>query len=182
MILVPQKFVFLATPRTASRTLKEMIRTTHDETKESREHHIHPEDIFRDFPEARDIPRYALIREPYDQVLSWFHHAIVRHDRAAETAGQFKHFIRTGAFSWYFHDTLNPYNEVAELLPYQRGVLKAYEYMATKPYHKKKAPVVGLRPRTLSNAKMLNEENRALIEERFPRDIELWNALTSTTT
>jgi hypothetical protein len=182
VILVPDKFVFLATPRTASRTYVEMIRGTFDESVESDDHHIHPEDLFTDFPEARDLPRYTIIREPYDQVLSWFHHAIVRHEREAERPDRLLDFIRTASISWFFSTTLNPYDEVAELLPFQRGVLRNYETMAQKTYHKKRAPIVGLRPRVLSNAKMLTDEVIKAIDERFPKDIELWKDLTSTTT
>lgn len=177
MILVPGKFLFLATPRTASRSLKEMVRQNCKDTKETLEHHVHPEDIFSEFPEARDVPIFTVVREPYDHALSWFYHAVVRNAPQRENTRDFLTFLRTMFISWYFSDRLNVYAEVAtHFLPYQAGVVSAYETMTGHAFEGK-APVIGLRPRTKPVSKMLTPFTERAVRQRFPQDIELWQAL-----
>ena len=69
MVIIPNKFVFLATPRTGSRAVSEaLIRKYPDAITDYPSNHHDPA------PDDNTLPIYTVIRNPFDQILSWHSH------------------------------------------------------------------------------------------------------------
>jgi hypothetical protein len=86
MILVPGRFIYLATPATASRTIAEALVNRCGGHFLSKTHHAHLSDM--PLLDAHCVPVYSLIRDPYDYVLSRYffkyRHAVNRSDAVLE--------------------------------------------------------------------------------------------------
>lgn len=178
MIYVPDKFMLVATPRTGSRSLKEMIRLSFGESRETEQHHPHPEDLKEEFPrELDELPVYSLLRNPYEQTLSWFHHVVVRHSPEKETPEEFIRFITTGSISWFFQDYLNPYfSLVTRLLLFDDGHLHNFERMAGREYEGQEL-IIGQSTMNQLDDEMITPRAKQLIEQRFEQDVYLWQAI-----
>ena len=76
MIVIPDKFTFVATPRTGSRAISEALILKYPEaiTDYPKDHHTYPDAV------PRDLPIYTVIRNPTSQLLSWWAHVDVRHN------------------------------------------------------------------------------------------------------
>ena len=73
MIVIPNKFVFLATPRTGSRAISEaLIRKYPDAITDYPSNHHDPA------PDDNKLHVYTVIRHPVYQMLSWWAHVDVR--------------------------------------------------------------------------------------------------------
>jgi hypothetical protein len=180
VLIIPEKVIILATPRTGSRALEAAF----SKGVKTKEHHVHPEDIAAEaeklVPGSSKLPKYTICRNPYLQTLSWYWHAVARHEDPS-TNGLLK-FIKDQHISWYFDQRLNPYHVVADkILPYDqdaRATALAI-YRATGAPVKKQVPLigqsVGLQTTLLSDKAVLKA-----IEKRFPDDIELYSEVLRT--
>ena len=160
MIMVPDKFVFLASPRTGSRSMKNAIRDHYSDTYllETREHHIHPADVFTDFPKAWEVPFYSVFREPMDLMLSWFYHAVVRNSPQRETPGQFMKFLQKGKVSWFLNDTMYPYAGLTtHPLVFDTPLETNFETMAGEEYIGEVDTHVGVLPRKVPHDEMAED-------------------------
>ena len=153
---------------------------TFDGAKESREHHVHPEDVRataeRLVPGSAGLPCVAVIRNPYYQALSWFGHVVLRHEPHKATAEQFVKFLRTRSVGWYFHDTLNPYAGMAELVKFRPRDLQKTMDEITSWAGLSTATLTRVGGGTTPPAELLNETTKAMIRSRFPKDVELYAA------
>lgn len=153
---------------------------------ESREHHVHPEDVDDTTIRLGHRPnklKFTVLRDPYQQTLSWFGHAILRHKPHRSTVKDFASFIKEYSTGWYFHDVLNPYllmmddvipvpfskdnleNTLRSIIGHSNRVNGAKD----QPAHITKIGGV-----FSPNPELLNETTTRLIDQRFPRDVELW--------
>jgi hypothetical protein len=172
-------FTFVATPRTGSRYVSKILELAGGTPSE--QHHEHPADVPRDFP------IYAVLRDPYDQALSWFYHAIVRSLKRLPRSVDFQRFLTDSYISFYFNTSLNPYSKITtkfflyekDLFPVVKRILTATvgpnnsvltlssDASTVKPLGKTKNVDRGL----------LTPLNRRLIEERFSEDIRLYERI-----
>lgn len=180
MLIIPEKAIILATPRTGSRALEAAFK----KGVKTKEHHVHPEDVEREaevlVPGSSKLPKYTVCRNPYQQTLSWFYHAVLRHDPMASTTGLLS-FIKDTHISWYFDRRLNPYHMVADrILRYDRdGRATALAiYRQTGAEVKKSVPLIG-QSTGLDDTWLNNKAVLKAIEERFPEDIELYGEVCS---
>ena len=189
MLVLKNRFIFLCTPRTGSRAIVNALKTLGD-AKESREHHVHPEDVKSTaeslFSGSGDLPMVTIIRDPYDQTLSWFGHAVLRHEPEKHTEKDFADFIKSRSIGWYFHDKLNPYlggethvhAERFRRSGLQLTLSNLLGHVNSRTGTRMTAPKLsrvggGFSPKRT----LLTEKTRSLIEARFPEDIRLWNSL-----
>jgi hypothetical protein len=160
---------------------------------ESREHHVHPEDVAltaESLGGAKSLPRFTVIRNPYDQALSWFGHVVLRHHSDVSLAWQqqaFEDFLRGTAISWYFDRQLNPYllsrgEQSGDVLPftYQTDLTKTVGQIVGRSNFlngtaDRQGPVTKVGGLHRPNPKLLNATTTRLIEKRFPEDIKLWH-------
>jgi len=190
VIVVKNKFIFLCTPRTGSRAIVNALQTLPD-AYESREHHVHPEDVKETAEKlskgSSTLPMFTILREPYEQVLSWFGHVVLRHEPKKCTAEDFADFIRTKSIGWYFHDKLNPYlldlEGVRCEIFLKRHLERTLAGMFGKVNGALGTALITPRLTKMGGAfspplNLLNETTTHLIRERFPEDIRLWSELT----
>lgn len=155
------------------------------DTYESSTHHVHPEDIeseTRALGASPDILKTTVIRNPYDQMLSWFGHAVLRSDSSRHTESNFADFIKNYSLNWFLNDTLNPYKNVSGIrfLKFDKTNLHNTLSALIKLSNSCNGtydPVVQLSKiggGTTPSRELLTPRTRRLIEERFPEDIELW--------
>lgn len=86
MVIVPNSYTFVATPRTGSRSLSEAILAEKSGAISDypRDHHLTPESV------PKDYNIYTVIRHPVSQLYSWYYHVEKRND----TGVSFSKFIR----------------------------------------------------------------------------------------
>lgn len=183
MLIVPERFVLLATPRTGSRALEQTFIggiSTHGDA--GGEHHVHPEDVNdvaeKIAPGASKLPKYTVCRNPVDHLRSWYHHV---NRNTPVTLSGFLTFIREADISWYFTPSLNPYQTVAdEIFPYERnGIITAYRIShrtGASIIPKTEAPVIGAST-GLNDTWLENAEVRQAVNERFQDDMYLYRSL-----
>lgn len=189
MLIVPEKFILLATPRTGSRGLEKTfiggISTQWDSNgeprpREERAHHVHPDDVDevaeKFVPGSSKLPKYTICRNPVSQLRSWYHHVNVNHTDRPPSLSEFVTFIKEADIAWYFTPTLNPYQYIAtEILPYMRdGAISASTIsQKTGALIKTEPPVigasVGLSTTWLTEPKVIEAVNG-----RFKRDVDLF--------
>lgn len=168
-LVIPNKLILLATPRTGSRALEACFK----EGRKTKEHHVHPEDI----PDV-ECPKYTICRNPYQQALSWYWHVELRHGTEPSVTGLLK-FLKDQNISWYFSTRLNPYHgKVKDLriLRYDQDALATARVISQETGAKIVAeapPRIGQR-RGLDDSLLSNREVLKAIEARFPEDIELY--------
>lgn len=181
MLIVPERFILLATPRTGSRALEQTFIggiSTHGDA--GGEHHVHPEDVNdvaeKLVPGSSTLPKYTVCRNPVDHLRSWYHHA--RKD-SPKTLSGFVTFIKEADISWYFTPTLNPYQWVAdEIFPYERnGRITAYRIShRTGAILKTEVPVIGAST-GLQDTWLQSGEVLQAVNERFQNDVYLYRSL-----
>lgn len=189
MVVVPGKFIFLATPRTGSRAVKEALLKYAPGAVESREHHTHPGDIDSTAEKllegSSDLPRFSVIRDPYDQARSMFYHAHVRHmptgtdptsNDFIKWLGEFG--VGKGANPWWFNTTLYPYKDHSDrIFEYWRHLVRTI-FAAGGLCQPPGIDWVGASKGAPEN--LMNEQARAAVDERFGDDVEFFNTVFET--
>lgn len=197
MVIVPGKFIFACTPRTASRSVTTALLTIPGAT--GRHTHDPPADLLAAKKE-HGLPVIAIIREPAAQLLSfWWNayrcgragrHVVAQSRRQGRTVHcrtvevvPFSAYVRTvwlGRFATgNDHKNrdrrLNCYHHVAdEFFPLELGLEKFFE--------KWELPITEV-PRETDNISdhrpkidhsYITEEHRRIIQEEFPEDTKLY--------
>ena len=173
-LVIPNKLILLATPRTGSRALEACFK----EGRKTKEHHVHPDDVASLL--KVECPKYTVCRNPYQQVLSWYWHVELRHDPGGNPSvtGLLK-FLKDQNISWYFSTRLNPYHgKVKDLriLRYDQDALATARVISQETGAKiveTAPPRIGQR-HGLDDSLLSNREVLKAIEARFPEDIELY--------
>lgn len=183
MVIIPNKFIYLATPRTGSRAIAAALMSIR-EARETPEHHIHPQDIDKNanylLPGSEELPTITVIRDPYEQVLSVFHHVFTRHLTGRDaTEADLLRFIKEAKVAWWFADRLYPYHAVADVTfqyqPHLQHTMNEIAYeMGLYP-----CPVVGMVGVTKNRqTHLLTSPVKEKIDERFPDDVQLYKEVT----
>ena len=119
MIVIPNKFTFVATPRTGSRAISEaLIRKYPDAiTEYPNDHHAAPDSV------PTDLPIYTVLRNPLDQLLSWWAHVDLRHNSWRGPIDFALEYENVMYLPKYDKFRLNIYGDVATVfMPYDRGL------------------------------------------------------------
>jgi hypothetical protein len=171
MITLPGRFIFAPTPRTGGRAIAAALITL-EGAYASKYHHEHPEDI----PTGWTV--YSVIRDPYHQTLSWFYHAIVRHDPVQAHAERFHRFITEARISWFFDQRLNPYHEIAtKTFIYRPDLSETVSLMLKEINLAQTLSCSTIGKSTDVKPQLIDARARELINERFPEDIELYQSV-----
>lgn len=190
MVIVPHKFIFLATPRTGSRAIRDALLKLPGAV-ESQEHHVHPEDVAYTADKllegSSELPLYSVIRDPYEQVRSMFYHVEMRHKLKLDphyqpSSRELAEWARTyGAehnTPWWFAPSLYPYKDCSdEIFVYEPNlqlVLDAICDTGGQDWIPAVEPV-GLSAGVPSG--LINAEVREAVNDRFRADIEFFNSL-----
>jgi hypothetical protein len=167
MIIVPDRYTFVATPRTASRAIVEALLRRYPKsiTSYPKDHHIDPEYV------PKDYPIYTVIREPLSHIMSWWYHVDYRNkvDRnPLQFAQQYRHPVYIDQYRKY---KLNPYAEIADrffVYETELPILETtfdiqLETVGKGTYPKKPFAVL-----------------REYIEDEFADDVQLYKSLSGT--
>jgi len=164
MVVVPRKFVFVANPRTGSRSMVQALLRMKGAVRSER-HHSNYDEV------PTDLPVYAIIRDPHTQLRSWWYQSSDRTLHRATFCSWIRHQSQ-GFAPLYFHANeaqtkLNIYHGlVTKYFLFERGLTAALEYMGSPP------PPVHI-GQTNAHTYMLTEEDYATVEELFAEDIKL---------
>lgn len=173
MVIVPESYTFVATPRTGSRSISEAILAERDGAISDypRNHHVLPESV------PRDYHVYTVIRHPVAQLYSWYYHVVKRNGGKLP----FSRFIREYNNPQFLdRDTKYPLNMYAEVATYwyvfENGLDGCREGLGlTKPLPKtgtqlgKKLKKPQRVPLTMDDAVYIYEE--------FAADLELYERI-----
>lgn len=184
MITLPGHFIFAATPRTGSRAISKALLTIEGASRWKDDsgrdmHHVHPEELAG---KTNGLPIYSVIRCPYDQTLSWFYHAIVRHDPVMAYAERFHTFIREAYIGWFFNQRLNPYHEIStKIFLYQPELSGVVRSILRESGLDSQATQIE-EPETIGKSvsldkKLIDSQARELVNERFKEDIRLYKRI-----
>lgn len=192
MLIVPDKFVLLATPRTGSRALAKALQEIYPEAKRTF-FHPHPDDCAGLIAKCTSatLPFVAVLRNPYDQALSMFYACHQYNDnRSAESfkrAVQEKLPRRVGrpeGFKPFPNEYLNPYSfypatSKVDLFEYNAdlrqvldSILSKYDPESRNPLNEYVVHEVGV---SNVDTTLLTASIRKEIERCYPDDIALWN-------
>lgn len=159
MIVVPNKFVFLATPRTGSRATSEaLLRKYPDAITDYPSNHHDPA------PDGNKLPVYTVIRHPVDQMLSWWYHVDVQHGsdrRPIQFAAEYDNVMFMPRWAEY---RLNIHAEDADHFIIHGDADNVFELDDTK--------VVGRSEYKVSDTE--REELLDYLEEEYHSDMYLW--------
>ena len=158
MIIVPGKLIYLFTPKTGSRATERAFLEHVPEALISNAHHDHPDMI----PNL-GIPVYATIRNPYDQVLSWYWGPWRRSHTIEE-------FLRRSPPSRnWIQKRLNCYDEYVDgYFLYEDGLEQIFR---TLGYGNVRIDRVGV---SGADKSLLTEDVCLLIDELLPYDVALY--------
>lgn len=166
MVIVPDKFVFLATPRTASRAITEaLLKKYPNAISEYPRNHHDPA------PDTNELPVYTVIRNPYDQLLSWYSHVVMKRDpKNRQSVFEFASTYENPMFfPKYNKYRLNIHAEQADkFIPYTSTLNKIAYFFELKDLER-----VGSK----NTYKPTDREERDLwriLDRHFASDLKLW--------
>ena len=164
MVILPSGLTFVATPRTGSRAISEALLSKHKDAISDypQNHHMWPESV------PKDYPIYTVIRNPADQMVSWWHHVDVRHSSKRtilEFAQEYNNIMFFPRNEKYI---LNIYAEIADVfIPYDPKLKNVSNVLNLS-----KIKIVG-KP----SARITDREHKDLTEymsEAYKADVLLW--------
>ena len=172
MIVIPNKFIFLATPRTGSRAISEALIRKYPQaiSEYPTNHHGQP-------AETNKLRKYSVVRNPVDQILSWWsHNTVNRHiiieQTPLEWAQTFDNVMYFARFEKY---VLNMHAEITDhFLPYtdDMDVIK-------KELELDDLEVIGRsRYRDIVTEEQIQEVSD-YIDKEFPNDVQLWKDVSN---
>lgn len=158
MLLVPNKFVFLNTPRTGSRAISAVFQGLG--YCPAQFHHTNISEVHT------DLPVFTMLRNPTTQLLSWWWDS--------RYIWCFEDYIKehwTG-ITWN-HEDLNPYAPIVDkFFIYEHGLEPMFEELGLPQWS---IPRVGV---SQTEYKYITPEAIDLINERFPKDVALYERET----
>lgn len=162
MVIVPGEFIYVFSPRTASRALEQALLKIPGALTDGL-HHSYPWRI----PDL-GLPVYATIRNPYDQVLShWGNYC----QKTSVTIEQFLDLRVIGRL--WAPGSLNPYDEwVSEYFVYEAGMEAV---MARLGHPEIEVPKVGV---INPDRSVLTQSIHARIRKEFSKDLWLYREVT----
>jgi len=158
------------------------------ETVETKAHHVHPEDVEHESKAlgcSPDVPRFTVLRNPYEQALSWFGHAKLRTQSCTPSEKNFLDFINNFNLGFTFSDRLNIYAGVSRIryLKYIKnnldGTVRALikQSNALSGCYDQPTKLCTIGGGSTPPASLLTPAAKAAIERRFPEDLSLWHSL-----
>jgi hypothetical protein len=178
MILIPGKFIYLASPRCASRTVAEVLTMQLGGKKLCGSHHAHASEMST--LALYDEPVISLIRNPYNVVVN----------RAAYAFRNIGRFKRTRDFKfwldWYkpdgwngFGDRIAQYHEyVDHYYVFERGLQSFFTAIGFPDVN---IPWIGKDsfPEDRDLVRGMHPQYKQLIDERFQPDVDLYQSVVS---
>ena len=127
-MVVTERFVYLATPRTASRSIEQAVLASEERVLyKSKKHHAGAREVAEILRKHRGKPVYTVVRDPVRQALSWYYHC------KASQHTTFIEFIKNYTNGWLFGGKLNIYLDVPDanitFVPLHQGANKVLEHM-----------------------------------------------------
>ena len=160
MVIIPNRFTFVATPRTGSRAITEALKRV-DGAEASRMHHVPWQDV-----PLTTRPIVTVHRDPYNQTLSWYYHAIVRQGEEPTEASMLE-FVKNYDIGWTFHDRLYIYAPIVDMVYWYEDGLETMMY--DLGLERFKVQHIG---RSNSDKSLLTKPVLAAIKQRFPQDVQ----------
>jgi hypothetical protein len=173
MIRIPGKFIYLCSPRTASRSTADALIKQCGGQKLINSHHAMPADEarLREF----DEPVVAMLRNPYDWLMAQYaRHWISRTPKKREPMWTWLSHFNADLIG-FGNGRISPYHEwVDEYYLYENGVeafLKACGLRGVE------VPKIGTRgtPEHPVKVESIYPDCRALIDKKYAKDITLYN-------
>lgn len=160
-MVVTQDFVYVANPRTASRSTERLVESIYSPVDVSRVHHVKT-----NHPKLRTSkPIYGTIREPFSWIVSWFHHV-------GWPGNRFQEFVKEYTNGWLFDADLNIYRAyITHTLRYSMGVTGMVEEMSGLGLDETDEPWIG---RTGPERTLWTPEIRNIAKARFSKDFKQW--------
>ena len=181
-MVVTSEYLLLATPRTGSRALAKAVMTWDSTAIEIAAHHPKPDMVLKYWNGSK--PFYTIIRDPAEQVLSWYYH--VKDFTISPTQ-----FAQTYSNGWLFGNVwgdevrgkqaracgLNIYEETLGV-PVQKFLYKdgLHSALETLGLLGKQAPVIG---DSRVDRTLLTDDFRSVVYNRFPKDVDLFLSCSS---
>lgn len=165
MVILPSGLTFVATPRTGSRAISEALLRKHEDAISDypQDHHMWPESV------PQDYTIYTVIRNPVDQMISWWNHVDVRAKskrRVVQFAKEYSNVMFLPADGKY---RLNIYGEIADIfMPYDSKL-----QIVAKTLKLDDLQVVGKSKVKVTKAERIELSN--YLNHAFAPDVELWN-------
>jgi len=165
MVIIPNKFIFTATPRTGSRAISEALLRKYPEALSDypSKHHDHPTTNL-------ELPVYTVIRNPLDQLLSWWAHVDIRAGsprRPLQFAEEYENVMFLPKYEKY---RLNIHADIADkFLLYSNNM-----YHITKELDIHDLVRVGRSP-SIPATNTEKAELKEYIESEFAADLALWS-------
>ncbi len=165
-MVVTERFVYLATPRTASRSVEQAVLSSSETVVyKSKQHHAPVPEVTEKLRQHEGKPVYTVVREPTRQALSWYYHA------KGHLSRDFTDFIKKYKNGWLFGNHVNIYLNVPDtkitFLPFEHGINTVLEYMGLSNTD---APFIG---QTEAGGRVLSETEEHHVRNRFRYDFPL---------
>lgn len=168
MIIVPDKFIFLCTPRSGSRSTVAALHVL-DGTIVSDNHHGTIDEVI-EAKKKYGLKTITTLRDPAHILLSYWW-GFLRHKPLRITFED--HIKRSPATILW--GRIFPYHELTdEYFLFSKGLDAFFKYLGFPDLN---VPKIGVRPKAqqrLPDPNYITEEHRALIKEKFPDDVALY--------
>ena len=168
MIIIEGKFIYLATPRTASRSVSKAL-LENGGRRLSNNHHAPLHIVRRAKKEYPDLPFYTFTREPTDHLASW--------QQMGPTTVIFETYIETAKvdnpyYKVYGENRLNCYAEFCDrIFTLEEGLPAFFDFV--------KVPVrlKGLHIGASKDKARITDSRKKLMAQHFPYDTDLYNRI-----
>ena len=159
MVIIENRIVYLATPRSASRSTSALLVSLGGVLR--RPHHTPISAVM-----AVNLPTITLLRDPAHIMLSFWWRTLCKMPLLE--------YIETGFEPLFASDHIYPYYRVTdEYFLYSKGVKAFAEHLGFTDIPE--IPRIGIRSPDYT---LLTEEHRDAIRKRFPQDVELFDSFS----
>lgn len=167
MIIFPDRFMYLNTPRCASRSVKTALKQVGGCIVD-KVHHTRP-DLVAEAKAQYKVPAITMFRHPAHILLSyWWKHR-------SYLGTTFSEYIERGKTIVLWHRVF-PYSELTdEYFPYEKGIPALFEHLGLPA--PAVVPSIGMRLHDRPDHSYITGEHLKTVWEHFPDDMELYEKL-----
>jgi hypothetical protein len=169
-MLITPDYIFLFNPRTGSRALKKALCSVEKDYTLSNKHHAPPKEVREACKEHTFRYVYAVVRNPADQMASWYQHA------GGDTSRRFKNFedFCEGYSNGYLlGNRLNIFENVPDInieyFCYDIGLEEIVRRMTSR-----RVQVEHIGKSKKRNEYIITPRSLEIIQQRFPEDVQLY--------
>lgn len=168
MAFITDKIIYLATPKTASRSTVAALRSAFPAGIETKQHHVTPNEVHKYLNGERTL--WTCLRNPFTQALSWFYH--VQSRKYPRNYQGFLRFVENYTNGRLLEGRLNIYSAefpgLVRHFLFEKGIESFLESIGAA---NTSVPHVG---NGNTDHSLLTEEAIERIRRRFPKDVELY--------